>query len=235
MKRRLLSILLSLCMALTMFPAGAFAAQPEQEQLYAQMLELGLVDGDGALIEDNSFTVEDGTRLSSLDELTDWLNQCTADELDTVITVDATGRTATAEQLKVWVDYANEHGSVILFDSAYEAFISEPGIPHSIYEVEGAKTCAIEFRSFSKTAGFTGTRCAYTVVPKELVRGGASLNSLWNRRQCTKFNGASYIIQRGAAAIYTEEGEHQIEETLAYYRNNARVIKEGLEAVGFTV
>lgn len=99
MKTRLLSMLLSLCMALTMFPAGAFAAQPEQEQLYAQMLELGLVDGDGALIEDNSFTVEDGTRLSSLDELTDWLNQCTADELDTVITVDATGRTATAEQL----------------------------------------------------------------------------------------------------------------------------------------
>ena len=99
MKTRLLSILLSLCMALTMFPAGAFAAQPEQEQLYAQMLELGLVDGDGALIEDNSFTVEDGTRLSSLNELTDWLNQCTADELDTVITVDATGRTATAEQL----------------------------------------------------------------------------------------------------------------------------------------
>lgn len=99
MKTRLLSMLLSLCMALTMFPAGAFAAQPEQEQLYAQMLELGLVDGDGALIEDNSFTVEDGTRLSSLNELTDWLNQCTADELDTVITVDATGRTATAEQL----------------------------------------------------------------------------------------------------------------------------------------
>ncbi len=96
MKTRLLSMLLSLCMALTMFPAGAFAAQPEQEQLYAQMLELGLVDGDGALIDDNSFTVEDGTRLSSLDELTDWLNQCTADELDTVITVDATGRTATA-------------------------------------------------------------------------------------------------------------------------------------------
>lgn len=99
MKTRLLSMLLSLCMALTMFPAGAFAAQPEQEQLYAQMLELGLVDGDGALIEDNSFTVEDGTRLSSLSALTDWLNQCTADELDTVITVDATGRTATAEQL----------------------------------------------------------------------------------------------------------------------------------------
>ena len=122
-----------------------------------------------------------------------------------------------------------------MFDAAYERFITEEGVPHSIYEVEGAKTCAIEFRSFSKTAGFTGARCGYTVVPKELVRDGQSLNAMWNRRQCTKFNGASYIIQRGAAAIYTEEGERQIEETLAYYRNNARVIKEGLEAAGFTV
>ena len=141
----------------------------------------------------------------------------------------------TAEQLKVWVDYANANGSIIMFDAAYERFITEEGVPHSIYEVEGAKTCAIEFRSFSKTAGFTGARCGYTVVPKELERDGQSLNAMWNRRQCTKFNGASYIIQRGAAAIYTEEGEHQIEETLAYYRNNARVIKEGLEAAGFTV
>ena len=146
-----------------------------------------------------------------------------------------TGTVLTAEQLKVWVDYANANGSIIMFDAAYERFITEEGVPHSIYEVEGAKTCAIEFRSFSKTAGFTGARCGYTVVPKELERDGQSLNAMWNRRQCTKFNGASYIIQRGAAAIYTEEGERQIEETLAYYRNNARVIKEGLEAAGFTV
>ena len=146
-----------------------------------------------------------------------------------------TGTALTAEQLKVWVDYANANGSIIMFDTAYERFITEEGVPHSIYEVEGAKTCAIEFRSFSKTAGFTGARCGYTVVPKELERDGQSLNAMWNRRQCTKFNGASYIIQRGAAAIYTEEGERQIEETLAYYRNNAREIKEGLEAVGFTV
>ena len=146
-----------------------------------------------------------------------------------------TGTVLTAEQLKVWVDYANANGSIIMFDAAYERFIAEEGVPHSIYEVEGAKTCAIEFRSFSKTAGFTGARCGYTVVPKELERDGQSLNAMWNRRQCTKFNGASYIIQRGAAAIYTEEGERQIEETLAYYRNNARVIKEGLEAAGFTV
>ena len=125
-----------------------------------------------------------------------------------------TGTVLNAEQLKAWVDYANEHGSVILFDAAYERFVTEPGIPRSIFEIEGAKTCAIEFRSFSKTAGFTGARCGYTVVPKALVRGGQSLNSMWNRRQTTKFNGASYIIQRGAAAIYTPEGACESEETL---------------------
>ena len=146
-----------------------------------------------------------------------------------------TGTVLNADQLKVWVDYANEHGSIIMFDAAYERFISEEGVPHAIYEIEGAKTCAIEFRSFSKTAGFTGARCGYTVVPKALERDGESLNAMWNRRQCTKFNGASYIIQRGAAAIYTDEGEKQIEETLDYYRANARVIKEGLERAGFEV
>ncbi|WP_165247447.1 LL-diaminopimelate aminotransferase [Adlercreutzia sp. ZJ141] len=146
-----------------------------------------------------------------------------------------TGTVLNYEQLKAWVDYANENGSVIMFDAAYERFIVEEGVPHSIFEVEGAKTCAIEFRSFSKTAGFTGARCGYTVVPKQLVRNGQSLNAMWNRRQCTKFNGASYVIQRGAAAVYTEEGARQVEETLDYYRENARVIKQGLEAAGFTV
>lgn len=146
-----------------------------------------------------------------------------------------TGTVLNFDQLKVWVDYANEHESIILFDAAYERFITEDNVPHSIFEVPGAKTCAIEFRSFSKTAGFTGARCGYTVVPKELVRQGQSLNAMWNRRQTTKFNGASYIIQRGAAAIYTPEGARQIEEILDYYRENARVIKEGLEAAGFTV
>ena len=146
-----------------------------------------------------------------------------------------TGTTLTKPELKKWVDYALANDTLILFDAAYEAFIREDDVPHSIYEIKGAKKCAIEFRSFSKTAGFTGVRCGYTVVPKELVHDGQSLNAMWNRRQCTKFYGASYIIQRGAAAIYTEEGERQIEETLAYYRNNARVIKEGLEAAGFTV
>ena len=146
-----------------------------------------------------------------------------------------TGTVLIAEQLKMWVDYANEHDAIIMFDAAYERFITEPGIPHSIYEIEGAKTCAIEFRSFSKTAGFTGARCGYTVVPKALVREGQSLNAMWNRRQTTKFNGASYIIQRGAAAIYTEQGAKEIEETLDYYRNNARMIKEGLEKAGYKV
>lgn len=146
-----------------------------------------------------------------------------------------TGTVLTKEQLKVWVDYANERGSIIMFDAAYERFITEDDIPHSIYEIEGAKTCAIEFRSFSKTAGFTGARCGYTVVPKDLVRDGVSLNSLWNRRQTTKFNGASYVIQKGAAAIFTPEGAVQVDENIAYYLRNAKVIKESLESCGFEV
>ena len=146
-----------------------------------------------------------------------------------------TGTVLNRDQLAAWVDYANKNDAIIMFDAAYERFIQEDNVPHSIYEVPGAKTCAIEFRSFSKTAGFTGARCGYTVVPKELVRQGQSLNAMWLRRQTTKFNGASYIIQRGAAAIYTPEGEKQIEETLDYYRANARVIKDGLEAAGYEV
>jgi len=145
-----------------------------------------------------------------------------------------TGSVASREQLQAWVDYANKHGSIILYDSAYEAFITEENVPHSIFEIEGARTCAIEFRSFSKTAGFTGNRCAYTVVPKELERGGMKLNNMWNRRQCTKFNGTPYVIQRGAAAIYTPEGRQQVKDTIAYYLNNAKVIREGLTAAGLT-
>ncbi len=143
-----------------------------------------------------------------------------------------TGVAATREQLKEWVDYANENGAVILYDSAYEVFITQENIPHSIFEIEGARTCAIEFRSFSKTAGFTGNRCAYTVVPMELERGGIKLNTMWNRRQTTKFNGVPYVIQRGAAAVYTPEGRAQIMENIAYYQNNAKVIREGLTSAG---
>ena len=146
-----------------------------------------------------------------------------------------TGETLTKEQLKSWVDHARENGSVILFDSAYEAFITEADVPHSIYEVEGAKEVAIEFRSFSKTAGFTGTRCAYTVVPKALKVNGTELNALWNRRQCTKFNGVPYVIQRAAEAVYTEEGRAQIRENIDYYLGNARIIRDALEKAGLEV
>ena len=145
-----------------------------------------------------------------------------------------TGAAATKEQLVPWVEYANRTGAVLLYDSAYEAFITTPGVPHTIYEIPGAETCAIEFRSFSKTAGFTGTRCAYTVIPLELERGGMKLNAMWNRRQTTKFNGVPYVVQRGAAAIYTPEGRAQIQENIAYYQDNARVIREGLTAAGMT-
>ena len=146
----------------------------------------------------------------------------------------------TKSQLKKWVDYALANDTLILFDAAYEAFIQEEDVPHSIYEIKGAKKCAIEFRSFSKTAGFTGVRCGYTVVPKELTAATLTgeripLNRLWNRRQCTKFNGTSYITQRAAEAIYTPAGKQQIKENIDYYMNNARTMKEGLEAAGLKV
>lgn len=143
-----------------------------------------------------------------------------------------TGAAYTREQLKVWVDYAKKNDAVILFDAAYEAFVTDPACARSIYEVEGAAECAIELCSYSKTAGFTGVRCGYTVVPEALVRGGVSLNRLWARRQSTKFNGVSYITQMGAAAVFTEEGEREIGENLAYYRNNAKIISECLDGLG---
>ena len=151
-----------------------------------------------------------------------------------------TGTVLTKEELKKWVDYAKENNSVLLYDSAYEAFITEPDIPHTIYEVEGAKDVAIEFRSFSKTAGFTGLRCAYVVIPKE-VKGYTDdgkeieIRKLWNRRTCTKFNGVSYIVQKAAEATYTPEGRKEIMENIAYYMENAKIIKQGLEEAGFTV
>ncbi len=151
-----------------------------------------------------------------------------------------TGMTLTKDELKKWVDYAKENDSIILFDAAYEAFIQEEGVPHSIFEIEGAREVAVEFRSFSKTAGFTGTRCAYTVVPKEVMVTDStgkshSLNSLWLRRQTTKFNGVSYPVQAGAIATYSDEGKKQIKEYIRYYMENARIIKEGLEKSGFKV
>ncbi|MBE5827077.1 MAG: LL-diaminopimelate aminotransferase [Butyrivibrio sp.] len=146
-----------------------------------------------------------------------------------------TGAVATKEQLQAFVDYANEHGSIILFDAAYEAYISEPGIPHSIYECEGARTCAIEFRSFSKTAGFTGLRLGFTVIPKELEADGEKLWPLWARRHGTKYNGAPYIIQRAGEAIYSEAGKEQVKQQIAYYMWNAGYIRDGLKEAGFEV
>lgn len=151
-----------------------------------------------------------------------------------------TGTTLTRAQLKVWVDYALEHDSLILFDAAYEAFIHDPEVPHSIFEIEGARKCAIEFRSFSKTAGFTGLRCGYTVVPKEVKANRASgesvsLNRLWNRRQCTKFNGTAYIIQRAAEAVYSDAGKQQVKEMVNFYMENARVMRHSLTEAGFEV
>jgi LL-diaminopimelate aminotransferase len=148
-----------------------------------------------------------------------------------------TGAVSTKEQLKAWVDYAIQHDVVILFDAAYEAFITEADIPHSIYEIAGAKQCAIEFRSFSKTAGFTGVRCGLTVVPEELMGTTAkgekySFNKLWNRRQCTKFNGVSYPVQKAAAAVYSAEGWQQTKEIIDFYMENARIIRTGLTEAG---
>lgn len=140
-----------------------------------------------------------------------------------------TGAVYNREQLKKWVDYANENNAVILFDAAYESFIGDLSLPRSIYEIEGAKSCAIEFCSLSKTAGFTGTRCGYTVVPRSLVYENTSLNKLWLRRQTTKFNGTAYIIQRGAAAVFTDEGQRQIKENISYYKENAKIISETLD------
>ena len=148
-----------------------------------------------------------------------------------------TGTVISRSELKKWVDYALANDVLIMYDAAYEAYIQDEDIPHSIYEIEGAKKCAIEFHSYSKTAGFTGVRCGYTIIPKELMAVSAggekvSLNHLWNRRQCTKFNGTSYITQRGAEAIYTEEGKKQIKETIAYYMENARIMREAFTELG---
>ena len=143
-----------------------------------------------------------------------------------------TGAVYNKDQLKQWVDFANKKGAVILFDAAYEAFISDPELPRSIYQIEGAKTCAIEICSLSKTAGFTGTRCGYTVVPKSLVFDNTMLNKFWLRRQTTKFNGVAYIIQSGAAAIFTEEGRKQIQESIDYYKRNAKVMADAFDEMG---
>lgn len=142
-----------------------------------------------------------------------------------------TGAVYRAEQLQQWVDYANAHHALILFDAAYEAFIADQELPRSIFEIEGARTCAVEFCSLSKTAGFTGTRCGYTIVPKELMFDGMSINHMWLRRQTTKFNGVSYVVQKGAEAVFTPAGREQIKENIAYYRKNAEIVTQTLDAL----
>lgn len=146
-----------------------------------------------------------------------------------------TGAVIKKDMLQKWVDYANEHDSIILYDAAYEAFISEADVPHSIYECDGARDCAIEFRSFSKTAGFTGLRLGYTVIPRDLTAGGEKLWPLWARRHGTKYNGAPYIVQRAGEAVYSDAGRAQVKETIAYYMSNAQVILDGLSGAGFEV
>ncbi len=146
-----------------------------------------------------------------------------------------TGSTITKERLQEWVDYANRVGAVIIYDAAYEAYISEENVPHSIYECEGAKTCAIELHSFSKNAGFTGVRLGYTVVPKDLKVGDVALHALWARRHGTKYNGAPYIVQRAGEAVYSKAGREQLKQQVAYYMNNAKYILEGLKSAGYTV
>ncbi|MFP3870595.1 MAG: LL-diaminopimelate aminotransferase [Syntrophobacteria bacterium] len=176
-------------------------------------------------------------------EATQFLPTCPDHKVDLIYLCfpnNPTGAVADAPSLQTWVDYARHHRAFILFDAAYEAYITEPHIPHSIYEIPGAKECAIEFRSFSKTAGFTGTRCAYTVVPKALAAHTTdgrpvSLNFLWNRRQTTKFNGVSYPVQCAAAAVYSPEGQAQVQQLISYYMQNARIIRETLSEAGFTV
>ena len=146
-----------------------------------------------------------------------------------------TGSAITKDELQKWVDYANKNGCVIIYDAAYEAYISEENVPHSIYECEGARTCAIELRSFSKNAGFTGVRLGFTVIPKELVRDGVSLHSLWSRRHGTKFNGAPYIVQKAGEAVYSEAGKAQLKDQVGYYMRNAKLIHDELAKAGFSV
>ena len=177
-------------------------------------------------------TAENGFRPALPDRPVDLLYLCYPN--------NPTGATLPREVLRTWVDYARRHGAVILYDAAYEAYIRDPDVPHSIFEIEGARECAIEFRSFSKTAGFTGTRCAFTVVPKELQGRTASgepssLHALWFRRQSTKFNGVPYVVQRGAAASYTDAGRKEVRTAVDFYMENARIIRDGLRAAGFQV
>ncbi len=211
------------------------------DPVYPVYLDTNVMAGrTGALGEDGRFAGITYLVCNAENNFCPALPESPVDVIYLCVPNNPTGTTLSRSELKKWVDYARETEAVILFDAAYEAYITEADVPHSIYEIEGASEVAIEFRSFSKTAGFTGTRCAYTVVPKSVMgrtEAGekVSLNQLWNRRHTTKFNGVPYIIQRGAQAAYSPEGKQQIREIVDYYMNNAKVIREGLLSMGLTV
>ena len=182
---------------------------------------------DTNIMDGRKIVFADATEANGFLPLPD--DSLTADVIYLCSPNNPTGAVYNREQLKLWVDYANEHHALILFDAAYEAFITDPELPRSIFEIDGARSCAVEFCSLSKTAGFTGTRCGYTVVPKELNFGGMRFNKMWLRRQTTKFNGVSYIVQRGAQAVFTPQGHRQIKENIAYYHGNAAIITGALD------
>ncbi len=211
------------------------------DPVYPVYLDTNVMAGrTGSLGEDGKFGRIEYLPCNAENNFTPALPERKVDMIYLCFPNNPPGTTLPKAELKKWVDYALENGSIILFDSAYEAYITDPNIPHSIYEVEGARECAVEFRSFSKTAGFTGTRCAYTVVPKTVLAKASDgksypLNPLWNRRQTTKFNGVPYIIQRAAEAVYSPEGQARIRETIDYYMANAKIIREGLIEAGLEI
>ncbi len=222
-----------------MLDSGNIIAIPDP--VYPVYMDSNIIAGNGGKVQpDGKFT---RIRLLPCTQESGFLPEFPRHKVDVIYLCSPNNPTGTVlgrEELGRWVDYARKHGSLILFDSAYESYITEEGLPHSIYEIPGAKEVAVEFRSYSKTAGFTGVRCSYTVVPRDIKArikegGTASLNKLWARRQATKFNGTAYIIQRAAEAIYTPEGQQQIKQNIAYYMRNAHDIRACFEGLGHTV
>ncbi len=208
------------------------------DPVYPAYLDTNVMSGRSGSIVDGKY---EGITYLEVNAENNFIPQIPTEKIDMIYLCfpnNPTGTVITKEELKKWVDYARENQSIILYDAAYEAYIQDANIPHSIYEIEGAKEVAIEFKSYSKSAGFTGIRCGYTVVPKELIGytkegNKVQLNKMWNRRQSTKSNGVSYITQRGAEAVYTKSAQNEIEKNIQYYMNNTKTIKEGLEKVGF--
>jgi len=211
------------------------------DPVYPVYIDTNVMDGRTGEMADNGYY--SGIYYMQCKEENEFVPEIPKEKVDIIYLCfpnNPTGMTITKDELKKWIDYALNNKSIILYDAAYEAYITDSSIPHSIYEIDGAKECAIEFRSFSKTAGFTGTRCAYTVVPKTLLAHDPKgkllpINNLWLRRQTTKFNGVSYPVQKAAAAIYSEQGKKEIKEVIEYYMKNANLLRDSLTSVGFKV